>query len=70
MTAVAMENQFSGWNEPGAETFWKNTSASTGFSIVANMFITLGIIFLVLVLSYCALLRVIRKNSGKAKKIQ
>lgn len=66
--SAAMENQFSGWDKPGSDAFYNNSGVRNGFSLFLNLTIASTLFSVALILSYFALLRVVKKNKGKIRK--
>ena len=65
--ALLLANQFEGWDAPGAQEYYVDTSVSTGLSNYVNVLILVGLFFGALVGAYLALVRVVMKNEGRGR---
>ena len=66
--ALLLANQFEGWDAPGAQEYYVDTSVSTGLSNYVNVLILVGLFFGALVGAYLALVRVVMKNEGRGRE--
>lgn len=62
--SALMENQFSGWEKPGSDAYYRNSGVSTGLSLIGNILVLVALFASALFGAYLALSRVVFNNEG------
>jgi hypothetical protein len=66
---LLMTNQFDGWDAPGAQQYFNNSSISNGLPFYLNVIILIALFLGALVLAYFALIRVVLNNEGRGIQV-